>query len=170
VTGILETCSNWQLRSLTLPQQYAPQLAVAHLSIDTLMFCRWRNATGTQIWPDYGSVFGAFPENSKQKLFYAFLLKHMFKQHGYIPGVNFFIIPFDWRTGIQGLEQVSSSTRCSFVWYDVTIAITLSIWAFKTTTQGTFGVLLCPCRMVGYSGSLTISPEPPRSTVARRLL
>jgi hypothetical protein len=93
-------------------QKYAPQLAAADLYIGTFVLCRWRNATGTQIWPDYGSMFGAFPENSKQKLFYAFLLKHMFKQHGYIPGVNFFIIPYDWRTGIQGLEQVCSSTSC----------------------------------------------------------
>ena len=67
---------------------------------------RWHNSTGTQLWPDYGEVFGAFPEKSKQKLFYALLLRHLFKKHGYVPGVNFFNIPFDWRTGVQGLEQV----------------------------------------------------------------
>lgn len=70
--------------------------------------CRYSNNTGTQLWPDYGPVFGDFPESSKQKMFYAFLLRHLFKQHGYVPGKNFFIIPFDWRIGIQGLEQVGT--------------------------------------------------------------
>lgn len=76
-----------------------------------LAVCRFRNSTGTQLWPDYGESFGSFPSESKQKMFYALLLRHLYKKHGYIPGVNFFVIPFDWRTGVQGLEQVSSRAR-----------------------------------------------------------
>lgn len=52
-------------------------------------------------------MFGQIPEGSKQKLFYALLLRHLYKEHGYTSGVNLFVIPFDWRTGIQGLEQAS---------------------------------------------------------------
>jgi hypothetical protein len=76
---------------------------------------RWHNSTGTQLWPDYGDVFGAFPKKSKQKGFYALLLRHLFKKHGYVPGVNLFNIPFDWRTGVQGLEQVGGGcSGCSY--------------------------------------------------------
>jgi hypothetical protein len=83
------------------PTPLSPALAV----------CRFLNSTGTQLWPDYGESFGSFPSESKQKMFYALLLRHLSKKHGYIPGVNFFVIPFDWRTGVQGLEQVSSRAR-----------------------------------------------------------
>lgn len=51
-------------------------------------------------------MFGAFPQESKQKQFYALLMRHLSIQHGYVPGTNLFVIPFDWRIGIQGLEQV----------------------------------------------------------------
>lgn len=53
---------------------------------------RWSNSTGTQLWPDYGSVFGEFPAKSKQKLFYALLLKHLFEKHGYVPGKDLFVV------------------------------------------------------------------------------
>jgi hypothetical protein len=72
---------------------------------------RWLNSTGTSLWPDYGSVFGAFPQDSKQRLFYALFEAHMFKSHGYIPGRDLFIIPFDWRIGLQGLEQTGGLQR-----------------------------------------------------------
>lgn len=57
---------------------------------------RWSNSSGTEIWPDYGPVFGAFPEKSKQRLFYGLLWKHLNEKHGYVPGRDLFIIPFDW--------------------------------------------------------------------------
>lgn len=39
-------------------------------------------------------------------MFYTLMLRHLFKQHGYVPGRDFYVIPFDWRIGVQGLEQV----------------------------------------------------------------
>jgi hypothetical protein len=46
-------------------------------------------------------------------MFYTLMLRHLFKQHGYVPGRDFFVIPFDWRIGVQGLEQVGNWRRCS---------------------------------------------------------
>lgn len=73
--------------------------------------CRWRNSTGTQLAADYGELFGAFPQKSKQAMFYTLMLRHLFKQHGYVPGRDFYAIPFDWRIGVQGLEQVGGWER-----------------------------------------------------------
>lgn len=136
-----------------------------------LLPLRYTNSTGTQLWPDYGPVFGALPEGSKQKMFYALLLRHLFRQHGYVPGKNFFIIPFDWRVGIQGLEQVRlavSSVLSEVSNQPVPSSITCACfvgWCDAT------GVYLCVvCRLAACSGSLTTSHEACRPTVAKRPL
>lgn len=46
-------------------------------------------------------------DGSKQKLYYALLLKHLKAKHGYELGKDLFVLPFDWRIGIQGLMQVT---------------------------------------------------------------
>lgn len=51
---------------------------------------------------------GTFPEKSKQGLFYAVLMAHLKKAHGYVAGEDLFVVPFDWRVGVQGLEEVGS--------------------------------------------------------------
>jgi hypothetical protein len=66
----------------------------------------WSNSTGTKLWPDDGKFLGDVPDGSKQRLFYWFLNKHLASTHGYTIGKDLFLIPYDWRTGIQGLEQV----------------------------------------------------------------
>lgn len=72
---------------------------------------RWTNSSGVELWPDEAANPGDFPEGSKQALYYAVLLKHLFAHHGYVAGKDFFLLPFDWRTGIQGLEQAAALKR-----------------------------------------------------------
>jgi hypothetical protein len=68
------------------------------------MWDSWRNSSGTQLWPDEG-----IPARAKQRLYYAALLKQLLGRHGYVIDKDFFIIPYDWRIGIQGLEKVCST-------------------------------------------------------------
>ena len=68
---------------------------------------RYSNASGTEVVPDDGpSPGGLIPRSSKQRLFYALLWAHLSKAHGYVPGRDLFYVPYDWRIGVQGLEQV----------------------------------------------------------------
>ncbi|GBG00634.1 phosphatidylcholine-sterol acyltransferase [Raphidocelis subcapitata] len=67
---------------------------------------RYSNASGTEVVPDDGpSPGGLIPRSSKQRLFYALLWAHLSKAHGYVPGRDLFYVPYDWRIGVQGLEQ-----------------------------------------------------------------
>ncbi|KAI8463527.1 MAG: Lecithin:cholesterol acyltransferase-domain-containing protein [Monoraphidium minutum] len=65
---------------------------------------RHHNATGMAVVPDDGPTPGEMPVHSKMRLFYGLLWAHLAKAHGYVAGKDMFFVPYDWRTGIQGLE------------------------------------------------------------------